>query len=85
MLDLVAGFDQIFNLYQNKFLDEDHFLAAQRTYISFLKTPGGQQWWNGFKHNPPRILVNHIDGAAGDPDLDIKGAHEILPWLREAG
>ena len=79
MHDLVAGFDQIFNLHQNKLLDEDHFLAAQRTFVSILKMPGAQQWWSSFKHNPPRTLVEHIDEVA--TDMGIKGAHETIPWL----
>ncbi len=81
MLDLVAGFDQIFNQHQNKLLDEDHFLAAQRTFISILKVPGAQQWWDLFKHNPPRILVEHIDSVASDQKMEIRGAHEVIPWL----
>lgn len=81
MLDLVAGFDQIFNLHLNKLLDDDHFLAAQRTFISFLKVPGGQQWWSAFKQNPPKILVDHIDKVSIDPSMGIIGAHESIPWL----
>ena len=81
MLDLVAGFDQIFNQHQSKLLDEDHFLAAQRTFISILKIPGAQQWWDSFKHNPPRILVEPIDSVASDPEMEIRGAHEVIPWL----
>jgi len=81
MLDLVAGFDQIFNLHQNKLLDEDHFLAAQRTFISILKTPGAQQWWSSFKHNPPKTLVEHIEHTATDSGIGIAPAHETIPWL----
>ena len=84
MLDLVAGFDQIYHLYQNRLLDEDHFLAAQRTFISFLKLPGGQQWWSAFKHNPPRDLVAHIDKVSADETMAIPGAHEVIPWLQQA-
>jgi hypothetical protein len=81
MLDLVAGFDQIFSLYRNGLLDEDHFLAAQRTFISILKIPGAQQWWASFKHNPPRAMVEHIDNIANDPKTEIPAAHEVIPWL----
>jgi len=83
MLDLVAGFDQVFGLYQNRLLDDDHFLAAQRTFISLLKLPGAQQWWSSFKHNPPKSLVEQIDRASSDTTLAIKGAHEVIPWLQE--
>jgi len=81
MLDLVAGFDQIFSLYRNGMLDEDHFLAAQRTFISILKIPGAQQWWASFKHNPPKVMVEHIDNIATDPNMEIPAAHEVIPWL----
>lgn len=84
MLDLVAGFDQIFNQRQNRLLDEDHFLAAQRTFISILKLPGALQWWGSFKHNPPRMPVEHIDTVASDSDMAIKGAHEVISWLAKS-
>ena len=81
MLKISAGFDQVLNLYQSKRLDKIHFQGAQRTYIAIIKTPGAQQWWNSFKHVPPKSLVEHVDQAVTDPSLNIRGAHEIYPWL----
>lgn len=81
MLDLVAGFDQLYSLHHKGLIDEEHFLAGQRTFISLLKLPGAQQWWELFKINPPRGMVEHIDNVANSSTYGIRGAHEIMPWL----
>jgi hypothetical protein len=81
MLNMAARFDQVLNLYESKRLGKTHFEGAQRTYITIMKTPGAQQWWNAFKHDPPKSLVEHIDQAVADPSLNIRAAHEIYPWL----
>ena len=81
MLNMAAGFDQVLNLYKTKRLGKTHFQAAQRTYITIIKTPGAQQWWNSFKHFSPKGLVEHVDQAVTDPSLNIRAAHEIYPWL----
>lgn len=84
MLNMFGGFDQVYNLYRAKRLDKLHFEAARRTFLPFLMTQGGSEWFNTFKSACPVHLVEHIEEAISDPNVNIKSIDEFMPWLIEA-
>ena len=62
----------------------DHELDAMRDItISYLITPGAQQWWAIHKTVPPPDIVNYLDNASANANGMIAPATDRFPWLRK--
>ena len=83
MLNLSGGFSQVLSLYEKGLLEGAPFEAAQRVYLTTMRTPSARQWWSSFKHIPPVPFVEYVDLAVSDPGIDIGSAHNDLPWLKK--
>ena len=81
MLNLVAGFSQVYSLYSKGLLEKPPYDASERTFITTMKSPGAQQWWKHFKHLPPEPLVDYVNKSISDPIIAVGPAHHELPWL----
>ncbi len=53
----------------------------QHLWLSLMRTPGGRQWWNGWKSIMPDEVVAYVDTALDDPSIDAKPIYEQVPWL----
>ncbi|MCZ6774148.1 MAG: hypothetical protein O7G83_19500, partial [Proteobacteria bacterium] len=82
MLDMTAGYNQVLSLYEKGLLDKPPYEAAERVYMTTMKSPGAQQWWKHFKHIPPDPLVDYITKATEDSNIRVGPAHDELPWLK---
>ena len=79
MLQRVASFNQVIRLHRAGFLDDDEFQAIQGTFISIMRTAGGRQWWDGYRHMCPKELDRYITQALDDSSIDRKPYNEELP------
>lgn len=62
----------------------DHELEAMRDItVSYLITPGAQQWWTWHKSVPPPDIVDFLDAASEEAEGRIAPATERFPWLRK--
>lgn len=78
---MLSGLNNAWTLYETGQLPEEEFVTMRGLFVSLLVSPGGQRWWELFKHLPPQYLVSHIDEAIRDADGKITPANESVPWL----
>ena len=71
MLGFTGAYAGNWGLHKAGLLDEDEYTGTQRTLVGILRSPGAHEWWEGFKMEPPRNLVEHIDGLISDQHLDV--------------
>ncbi len=85
MLNLTGGFNQVQSLYSKGLIEKQTFDGAKRVYLTTMRTRGAKQWWSAFKHIPPEPLVQYVDEAVIDSNIQIRPATDDLPWLKEQG
>ena len=81
-MQLVAGgFYQVIAMYESGMLvDEELFPKSESLLLSFVLSPGGNQWWQAYKHLPPEPLKARIESQLCDPQLKVTPANEGLDW-----
>lgn len=82
MHSLLHGFNNVWNLYKAGLLPEYELIAMRGLFLSMLTSPGGQKWWQVFKHVPPPQLVDYIDQSVREADGKVLSAIDQFPWLR---
>jgi hypothetical protein len=83
MTGLVAGFVQVWRLYNEGSLIREDYEAMEGSFIGLFRCPGTQQWWAGMKHFFPADLAIFIDRAVNDPTIDILPSIDELPALND--
>ena len=71
------GYYQVWTLRRLMLLPEEDFLQARNLFLAIVRTRGGQQWWNAWKHIPPKPFIVDLEQALGERAND-----ELLPWFR---
>jgi len=61
-------------------IDEELFSKSESLFLSFLLSPGGNQWWEAYKHLPPEGLKTYVDSRIDEGRLNITPANEDLDW-----
>ena len=82
MHGLLHGFHTVWKLYKAGSLPEYELVAMRSAYVELLLTPGGQQWWNDFRHIPPPHLIEYLDEEVLKSKDKITPANNAYPWLR---
>jgi hypothetical protein len=62
-------------------MPEGEFRALQSNWVSLMRTRGGRQWWQGWKHMMPVDVIEYVDTALDDPNIKVKPLNEEMPWL----
>ncbi len=78
MLGFASAYNGTWGLYKAGLIDEDEIIANQRTLVGILRSPGAHEWWEDFKMEPPRDLVEHIDELISDQHPD------VIAWSQKA-
>ncbi len=79
---VLHGFHSIWESNKAGIIGNNDVAAALSQFLSLINSPGGRQWWEAFKHIPPREIVAYIDDSMRIPSDKVLPATEILPWLR---
>lgn len=79
---ILHGFHSIWESHKAGIASEDNLIAAQDQFISLLITPGGQTWWESFKHVPPPVIVSYIDQSIKASRSRLTPANKTVPWLK---
>ena len=80
---LASGLYQVMAMYESSMLvDEDLFSKSESLFLSFVLSPGGNQWWQAYKHLPPEPFKARIESRLGDPQLKVTPANEDLDWYK---
>lgn len=79
--DIALSHNAIRHAYESGLMPESEFRALQSNWISLMRTTGGRQWWQGWKHMMPNDVITYVDGALDDPSIEIKPLDEEMPWL----
>jgi hypothetical protein len=74
----LADFD---SLTQPQKGQEGEFRALQSNWVSLMRTRGGRQWWQGWKQMMPVDVIEYVDTALDDPNIEVKPLDEEMPWL----
>jgi hypothetical protein len=67
--------------YESGQMPEGEFRALQSNWVSLMRTRGGRQWWQGWKHMMPVDVIEYVDTALDDPNIKVKPLNEEMPWL----
>ena len=79
--DILLSHNAIRQFYASGLMPEREFRALQSNWMSLMRTNGGRQWWQGWKKMMPDDVVEYVDSALDDPNIDVKPLNEELPWL----
>ena len=82
MHSLLHGFHSVWILHRSGALPEYELVAMRRIYVELLMSPGGNQWWESFKHIPPPHLVAYLDKEVKESQGLFLPANQEYPWLR---
>jgi len=81
MLDLLVSFNRVVRLNKAKMLDDEEFEAIRGTFISILRTAGGREWWDSFKHMVPEFLNTAVSAMIDDATIRKGPITEEQSWL----
>lgn len=79
--DIALSHNAIRHMYESGQMPEGEFRALQANWVSLMRTNGGRQWWQGWRRMMPDDVIEYIDNALDDPNIDVKPLNEELPWL----
>ena len=79
--DITLSHNAIRHAYESGLMPENEFRALQSNWISLMRTTGGRQWWQGWKHMMPDDVIAYVDGALDDPSIKVKPLNDEMPWL----
>jgi hypothetical protein len=79
--DIALSHNAIRHAYESGQLPEGEFRALQSNWLSLMRTQGGRQWWQGWRHMMPDDVVEYVDSTLDDPNIEVKPLDEEVPWL----
>ena len=79
---MLTGFAAVWYLYNDGLIPKYELQAMRGLFLLMLSSPGGSEWWNAFKHVPPPVLIEYIDGHLNQNAHDAQSAANQFPWLR---
>jgi hypothetical protein len=79
--DLALSHNAIRHAYESGQMPDGEFRALQSNWVSLMRTRGGRQWWQGWKQMMPVDLIDYVDTALDDPNIEVKPLDEEMPWL----
>lgn len=79
--DIALSHNAIRHAYESGQMPEGEFRALQSNWVSLMRTRGGRQWWQGWKHMMPVDVIEYVDTALDDPNIEVKPLDEEMPWL----
>lgn len=79
--DIALSHNTIRHVYESGLLPEDEFRALQSNWVSLMRTRGGRQWWQGWKHMMPIDVIEYVDSVLDDPNIGVRPLDEEVPWL----
>lgn len=79
--DIALSHNVIRHAYESGLLPEGEFRKLQHNWVSLMRTRGGRQWWQGWRHMMPDDVIEYVDAALDDPSIDAKPLDEEVPWL----
>jgi hypothetical protein len=82
MHTLIHGFHHVWDMHRAGLLPDIELAAMRDLMISYLITPGAQQWWAMHKTVAPPDIVSFLDEAAVNAKDNIAPATERFSWLR---
>ena len=82
MHTITHAFHHAWDLNKDGLLPEHELDAMRDVTVSYLMSPGAQQWWAVHKSVPPPNIVSYLDSACEAADGRIVPAIERFPWLR---
>ncbi len=82
MHPLIHGFHHAWDMHRAGLVPDIELEAMRDVLISYLITPGAQQWWAMHKSVAPPDIVKYLDEAAENARDSIAPAIERFSWLR---
>ena len=82
MHPLIHGFHHAWDMHRAGLVPDIELGAMRDLLISYLITPGAQQWWAMHKSVAPPDIVNYLDEAVVNALDKITPATERFSWLR---
>ena len=82
MHPLIHGFHHAWDMHRARLVPDVELEAMRDVLISYLITPGAQQWWTMHKSVAPPDIVHYLDEAATNAQDSIAPATERFSWLR---
>jgi hypothetical protein len=58
---LINSFFLVLSHHDKGLIDNETFNAMEIFFLKILKSPGANQWWEQFKHHPPKSFTSYID------------------------
>ena len=83
MHTLIHAFHHAWDLNKDGLLPDYEMEAMRDITVSYLMSPGAQQWWATFKSVPPPHIVDFLDQACANAGGGLKPATDRFPWLQE--
>jgi hypothetical protein len=79
--EIALSHNVIRHAYESGLLPQDEFRALQANWVSLMRTNGGRQWWQGWRHMMPDDVIEYVDATLDDPSIEIRPLNEEVPWL----
>ena len=79
--EITLSHNVIRHAYESALLPEQEYKALQHNWVSLIRTKGGRQWWQKWKHMMPDDVIEYVDTALDDPNIKVKPLDEEMPWL----
>ena len=81
---LASGFYQVLAMKESGLLtDLALFEKSESLFLSMLASPGGNAWWQAYRHLPPETLRQHVEQRITEIGSGVAPAHEDQIWYRQ--
>lgn len=81
---LASGFYQVLAMKEVGFLtDAALFDKSESLFLSMIVSPGGNAWWQAYRHLPPEPLKEYIERRIVERGPQIRPAHQDQIWYRQ--
>jgi len=79
---LINSFFLVLSHHNKGMLDDETFNAMEIFFLKIIKSPGANQWWEQFKHHPPKSYTSYIDKRLKEEGDNILALSEDFDWLK---
>ena len=83
IVDLAFYVEMIRNLEFSGLVDAEGRKINERFLLAILLTPGGQEWWEFAKKNPPMpaVALEYLQGLIDERGADVPRITDLQPWF----
>ena len=79
--EIALSHNVIRHAFESGLMPQDEFRALQSNWVSLMRTNGGRQWWQCWRHMMPDDVIEYVDSVLDDSSIAVKPLNEEVPSL----